>query len=147
MEKSHDCNKSHGYSGGCPSRRAPSWFRPEKPPAITTPPNWCANCAAAGRNANFSAVRDRTCAKRRAAVIRSEDLSVVGIVEVLGHLPRIWRRFRELIGRPRAEKPDLAILTDSPDFHFPRRPQAEAARASRWFISSPRRSGRGEKAA
>src|ERR1700683_4759059 len=32
------------------------------------------------------------------AVIRSEDLSVVGIVEVLGHLPRIWLRFRELIG-------------------------------------------------
>jgi lipid-A-disaccharide synthase len=51
-------------------------------------------------------------------VIRSEDLSVVGIVEVAGHLPRIWRRFRELIRAAATRKPDLAILTDSPDFHF-----------------------------
>jgi lipid-A-disaccharide synthase len=51
-------------------------------------------------------------------VIRSEDLSVVGIVEVVGHLPRIWGRFRELIRTAAREKPDLAILTDSPDFHF-----------------------------
>jgi lipid-A-disaccharide synthase len=52
------------------------------------------------------------------AVIRSEDLSVVGIVEVVGHLPRIWRRFRTLIRAAARRKPDLAILTDSPDFHF-----------------------------
>ena len=52
------------------------------------------------------------------AVIRSEDLSVVGIVEVVGHLPRIWRQFRELIRSAAQRKPDLAILTDSPDFHF-----------------------------
>ncbi len=51
-------------------------------------------------------------------MIRSEDLSVVGIVEVIGHLPRIWRRFQELIRAAAQEKPDLAILTDSPDFHF-----------------------------
>jgi lipid-A-disaccharide synthase len=52
------------------------------------------------------------------AVIHSEDLSVVGIVEVLGHLPRIWRRYRHLIRTAAARKPDLTILTDSPDFHF-----------------------------
>ena len=52
------------------------------------------------------------------AVIHSEDLSVVGIVEVIGHLPRIWRRFRELIRTASRRKPDLAILTDSPDFHL-----------------------------
>jgi lipid-A-disaccharide synthase len=52
------------------------------------------------------------------AVIRSEDLSVVGIVEVLGHLPRIRRRFQTLIRAAAERKPDLAILTDSPDFHF-----------------------------
>jgi lipid-A-disaccharide synthase len=51
-------------------------------------------------------------------VIRSEDLSVVGIVEVIGHLPRIWRRFRVLVRAAAARKPHLAILTDSPDFHF-----------------------------
>jgi lipid-A-disaccharide synthase len=52
------------------------------------------------------------------AVIRSEDLSVVGIVEVVRHLPRIWRRFRRLTGEAAARRPDFAILTDSPDFHF-----------------------------
>src|SRR5579863_9971807 len=52
------------------------------------------------------------------AVIRSEDLSVVGIVEVVGHLPRIWLRLRRLTGEAVARKPDFAILTDSPDFHF-----------------------------
>jgi lipid-A-disaccharide synthase len=51
-------------------------------------------------------------------VIRSEDLSVVGIVEVAAHLPRIWRRFRELTAAAARVKPDVAILTDSPDFHF-----------------------------
>jgi lipid-A-disaccharide synthase len=51
-------------------------------------------------------------------VIRSEDLSVVGIVEVVGHLPRIWRRYRRLTGEAARRTPDLAILTDSPDFHF-----------------------------
>ncbi len=52
------------------------------------------------------------------AVIRSEDLSVVGIVEVVGHLPRIWRRLRRLTGEAASRRPDFAILTDSPDFHL-----------------------------
>ncbi|HWF07388.1 MAG TPA: lipid-A-disaccharide synthase [Bryobacteraceae bacterium] len=52
------------------------------------------------------------------AVIHSEDLSVVGIVEVIGHLPRIWNRFRQLTSEAARRSPDLAILTDSPDFHF-----------------------------
>jgi lipid-A-disaccharide synthase len=51
-------------------------------------------------------------------VIRSEDLSVVGIIEVVGHLPRIWRRFHELVRAAEREKPRLAILTDAPDFHL-----------------------------
>jgi lipid-A-disaccharide synthase len=51
-------------------------------------------------------------------VIRTEDLAVVGIVEVLAHLPRIWRRFRTLIAAARERRPQIAILTDSPDFHF-----------------------------
>jgi lipid-A-disaccharide synthase len=51
-------------------------------------------------------------------VIRSEDLAVVGIFEVIGHLPGIWLRFRHLIAEAARRKPDIAILTDSPDFHF-----------------------------
>jgi lipid-A-disaccharide synthase len=60
--------------------------------------------------------------KMRAAgvepVIRTEDLSVVGLVEVIGHLPRIYGKFRQLLAAARAQKPDLAILTDAPDFHL-----------------------------
>ena len=52
------------------------------------------------------------------AIIRSEDLAVVGLVEVLRHLPRIWRRYRKLVVETLARRPALAILTDSPDFHF-----------------------------
>ncbi len=51
-------------------------------------------------------------------IVCSEDLAVVGIVEVVEHLPRIWRRFRKLIGEASRRRPELAILTDSPDFHF-----------------------------
>jgi lipid-A-disaccharide synthase len=52
------------------------------------------------------------------AVVRGESLSVVGLVEVIHHIPRIYQEFRRLIDAARARRPQLAILTDSPDFHF-----------------------------
>ena len=51
-------------------------------------------------------------------VVDSRSLAVVGIVEVLAHIPRIYGEFRKLVRAARQEKPDLAILTDSPDFHL-----------------------------
>ena len=51
-------------------------------------------------------------------VVRAEELAVVGLVEVLGHLPRIYGQYRKLLAAARAMQPDLAILTDSPDFHL-----------------------------
>jgi lipid-A-disaccharide synthase len=51
-------------------------------------------------------------------VIHAESLSVVGLVEVLAHLPRIYDQYRKLAQAAAARKPDLAILTDSPDFHL-----------------------------
>jgi lipid-A-disaccharide synthase len=51
-------------------------------------------------------------------VVRSESLSVVGIVEVLHHIPRIFGEFRRLLAAARSRRPDFAILTDSPDFHL-----------------------------
>jgi lipid-A-disaccharide synthase len=51
-------------------------------------------------------------------VVRSESLAVVGLVEVLAHIPRIYREYRKLLQAIHLEKPDLAILTDSPDFHL-----------------------------
>ena len=52
------------------------------------------------------------------AVIEAESLAVVGLVEVVSHLPRIWRQYRKLAGAVRKTRPQLAILTDSPDFHL-----------------------------
>jgi lipid-A-disaccharide synthase len=52
------------------------------------------------------------------AVIEAESLAVVGLVEVLGHLPRIYGQYRKLLAAARKTPPDLAILTDSPDFHL-----------------------------
>jgi lipid-A-disaccharide synthase len=51
-------------------------------------------------------------------VIEAESLSVVGLVEVLAHLPRIYGQYRKLAQAAATRKPDLAILTDSPDFHL-----------------------------
>lgn len=52
------------------------------------------------------------------AVIEAESLAVVGLLEVVSHLPRIWRQYRKLLAAARDARPDLAILTDSPDFHL-----------------------------
>ena len=51
-------------------------------------------------------------------IVRAEQLAVVGIFEVIVHIPRIWREFRRLAAAARRERPQLAILTDSPDFHL-----------------------------
>ena len=51
-------------------------------------------------------------------VIRAEELAVVGIFEVARDIPRIYGRFRRLAAAAVAEKPALAVLTDSPDFNL-----------------------------
>jgi lipid-A-disaccharide synthase len=52
------------------------------------------------------------------AVVESESLAVVGLIEVVAHIPRIYREYRKLVGEAARRRPDVAILTDSPDFHF-----------------------------
>jgi lipid-A-disaccharide synthase len=51
-------------------------------------------------------------------VVDSASLAVVGLAEVVAHLPRIYGEYRKLVRRAREDRPDLAILTDSPDFHL-----------------------------
>lgn len=51
-------------------------------------------------------------------VVDSSSLAVVGLSEVVSHLPRIYGEYRKLVRRARDDRPDLAILTDSPDFHL-----------------------------
>ena len=52
-------------------------------------------------------------------MVDAASLAVVGLLEVVAHIPRIYGEYRKLLRRGRANrKPDLAILTDSPDFHL-----------------------------
>ena len=52
------------------------------------------------------------------AIVDARALAVVGLVEVVSHIPRIYREFRKLVRAIPAERPDAAVLTDSPDFHL-----------------------------
>ncbi len=51
-------------------------------------------------------------------VVDAASLSVVGLVEVLHHIPRIYGEYRKLLAAAERERPDLAMLTDSPSFHL-----------------------------
>ena len=49
-------------------------------------------------------------------VVDSASLAVAGLVEVVRHLPRIYREYRKLLREIRRDPPEAAILTDSPGF-------------------------------
>ncbi len=51
-------------------------------------------------------------------IVRSEDMAVMGITEVVRHLPRIYREFRKLKRAIQTHRPNVAILIDFPDIHF-----------------------------
>jgi lipid-A-disaccharide synthase len=51
-------------------------------------------------------------------VVDAASLAVVGLVEVIHHIPRIYREFRKLVRAAETERPEVAILTDSPDFNL-----------------------------
>jgi lipid-A-disaccharide synthase len=51
-------------------------------------------------------------------VVDAKDLSVVGITEILSHLPKIYGLYRHLIAEADRRRPDLAIVIDSPAFNW-----------------------------
>ncbi len=51
-------------------------------------------------------------------VVRAEDVAVMGITEIVRHIPRILREYRRLKAAVRRERPDLAILIDFPDVNL-----------------------------
>jgi lipid-A-disaccharide synthase len=52
-------------------------------------------------------------------VVDQRSLAVVGIIEVIPHIPRILLELKKLVRACATEPPDVAILTDSPSFHLP----------------------------
>jgi lipid-A-disaccharide synthase len=51
-------------------------------------------------------------------VVRSEDVAVMGITEVVRHLPQIYREYRKLKAAIQVRRPDVAVLIDFPDIHL-----------------------------
>jgi len=77
----------------------------------------------------------------------SDELSVMGLTEVLGRLPKIYKRFQQLKRILRSdEAPDLLILIDFPDFNLRLAKVAKAAGIKVLYYISPKvwawRSGR-----
>lgn len=85
-------------------------------------------------------------------LIPAEELAVMGIIEVVGHFPVIWRAFRRLkkeLNGPR--KPDALVLIDFPEFNLRLARQAHKAGVPVLYYVSPQvwawRQGRVKKIA
>jgi lipid-A-disaccharide synthase len=51
-------------------------------------------------------------------VVDAHEITVVGLAEVVRHLPRIYRLFRKVVREVDRRPPDVAVLIDFPDFNF-----------------------------
>ena len=75
--------------------------------------------AAAGQSAEFFGMGgERMAAAGLDCVVRSEEMAVMGLTEVVRHLPRIWREYRKLKKSIRTRRPSVAVLIDFPEIHF-----------------------------
>jgi lipid-A-disaccharide synthase len=48
----------------------------------------------------------------------ASEIAEVGIVEVVKHIPTIYRRFRQVVNEAERRRPDAAVLIDFPDFNL-----------------------------
>ncbi len=71
------------------------------------------------------------------ALVRSEDISVVGLVEVIRHLGVIKRALKRVTESIRATRPDLVLLIDFPDFNFRVARAARKANVPVFYYISP----------
>ncbi len=51
-------------------------------------------------------------------IVRAEDVAVMGITEILRHVPRIYREYRRLRRALATERPDVLVLIDFPDVNL-----------------------------
>ena len=74
---------------------------------------------ASGKTASFFGMGgERMAAAGVECIVRSEDMAVMGLTEVVRHLPRIWREYRRLKKSIRDRRPSVAVLIDFPEIHF-----------------------------
>ncbi|MCL4793611.1 MAG: lipid-A-disaccharide synthase [Bryobacteraceae bacterium] len=79
-------------------------------------------------------------AMRKAGVradVEAESLSVVGLAEVVRHLPRIHREYRRLLAAAERERPAAAVLTDSSGFHLRVAPKLKALGVEVFYLVAP----------
>jgi len=75
--------------------------------------------AEAGETAElFGMGGERMSAAGVECVVRSEDMAVMGLTEVIRHLPRIYGEFRKLKRAIRERRPQAAVLIDFPEIHL-----------------------------
>jgi lipid-A-disaccharide synthase len=72
----------------------------------------------AGRVSFFGAGGDRMRAAGCDIVVDAKDLAVVGITEIVSHLPKILGLYKKLIRAADQRRPDLAVVIDSPAFNW-----------------------------
>ncbi len=51
-------------------------------------------------------------------VVKAEDVAVMGITEILRHVPKIYLSYRRLVDSIKRQRPDVAVLIDFPDVNF-----------------------------
>ena len=51
-------------------------------------------------------------------IVSMDALALIGLVEIIGHLPRLGRIFRRLAAEVKRRRPAAAVLIDSPDFNL-----------------------------
>jgi len=51
-------------------------------------------------------------------VVKAEDVAVMGLTEILRHIPHIYASYRKLVGNIHRDRPDVAVLIDFPDVNF-----------------------------
>lgn len=66
----------------------------------------------------FGAGGERMRAAGLDTVVHAKDVSVVGLTEVLTHLPKIYGQYKKLLREIDRRGPDAAVLIDFPDWNF-----------------------------
>ncbi len=56
--------------------------------------------------------------QRQLQTVRSEDVAVMGVTEILRHIPLILRSYRRLVRSIHNSRPAVAVLIDFPDVNF-----------------------------
>ena len=97
-----------------------------------------ARCSAAGVRPRFVGMGgERMESLGLERIVRSEDVAVMGITEVIRHLPRIYAEYRKLKSAIREKKPDVAVLIDFPDIHLKLAEELHALQIPVIFFVSP----------